>query len=106
VIDDRFSQPHALHWADLDGDGQDELITGKRKWAHNGRDPGGDEPPALYYYEWDPHSLRFTRHTIDVGSVGTGLQIRTADMNRDGRVDIVVAGKSGTYLLVNEGAQE
>lgn len=106
VIDDQFSQPHALHWADLDSDGQDDLITGKRKWAHNGNDPGGDEPPALYYYEWDPHALHFTRHTIDVGSVGTGLQIRTADMNRDGRVDIVVAGKSGTYLLINEGAQE
>ena len=46
------------------------------------------------------------RHGIDAGSVGTGLQIRTADMNRDGRVDIVVAGKSGTYLLLNEGRQE
>lgn len=105
-IDDRFSQPHALHWADLDGDGQDELITGKRKWAHNGNDPGGDEPPVLFYYEWNPQALAFTRHEIDVGRVGTGLQIRTADMNRDGRTDIVVAGKSGTYLLTNEGRPE
>ena len=105
LIDDSFSQPHALHWADLDGDGQDELITGKRKWAHNGKDPGGAEPPVLLYYDWDPQSLTFTRHSIDKGSVGTGLQIRTADMNRDERIDIVVAGKSGTYVLFNEGAQ-
>lgn len=104
LIDDRFSQAHALHWADLDNDGQDELITGKRKWAHNGEDPGGGDPPALYYYEWEAQSLTFTRHVIDEGNVGTGLQIRTADMNRDGQIDIVVAGKSGTYLLINEGA--
>ena len=102
LIDDSFSQVHALHWADLDNDGQDELITGKRKWAHNGKDPGGANPAVLYYYEWNPQSLTFTRHLIDKG-VGTGLQVRTADMNRDERVDIVVAGKSGTYVLFNEG---
>jgi len=61
---------------------------------------------VLYYYTWNPQALAFTRHEIDVGRVGTGLQIRTADMNRDGRIDIVVAGKSGTYLLTNEGRPE
>ncbi|MHC4123857.1 MAG: FG-GAP repeat domain-containing protein [Planctomycetota bacterium] len=47
--------------------------------------------------------MKFTRHTIDEGSVGCGLQIRTADMNADGRIDIIVAGKSGTYILFNKG---
>ena len=36
LIDDSFSQAHALAWADLDGDGKDDLITGKRVLAHNG----------------------------------------------------------------------
>ncbi len=42
-IDNTFSQPHALAWCDLNGDGQSELITGKRFRAHNGNDPGGGE---------------------------------------------------------------
>ena len=103
LIDDQWSQPHCLHMADLDGDGQDELITGKRVFAHNGRDPGGQDPPCLYYYKWDPDKKEFSRHTIDRGSVGGGLQVRTGDLNGDGRLDIAVAGKSGTYILFNEG---
>ncbi len=103
LIDKSFSQPHALHMADIDGDGEEELITGKRVYAHNGRDPGGMEEPVLYYYNWDKQSNRFERHTIVEGSAGTGLQIRTGDMNGDGRLDIVVAGKSGTYVVFNEG---
>jgi hypothetical protein len=103
LIDDSFSQPHTLHLADIDGDGAEDLITGKRVYAHNGRDPGGEEPPVLYYYTWNKKKLKFTRHTIDEGSAGTGLQIQTADLNGDGRLDIAVAGKSGTYVIINEG---
>ncbi|MGI9352548.1 MAG: ThuA domain-containing protein, partial [Rhizobiaceae bacterium] len=105
LIDASFSQSHALHWADLDGDGEGELITGKCFRAHNGRDPGGNEPPCLYSYILNPARLKFTRHTIDMGRVGTGRQIRTADLNDDGRLDIAVAGKSGTYILFNKGTQ-
>lgn len=103
TIDDAFSQPHCLHFADLDGDGRDELITGKRYFAHNGGDPGGREPPCLFYYSWNAESKSFARHVIDRGSIGTGLQIRTADLNGDGRTDIAVPGKSGTYVLLNLG---
>jgi len=103
LIDDSFSQPHSLHWADLDGDGDDELITGKRVYAHNGNDPGGEEPPCIYYFKWREDMRRFDKYVIDEGRVGGGLQIRTADLNNDQRLDIAVAGKSGTYLLFNLG---
>ena len=92
-----------LHLADIDGDGEDELITGKRVFAHNGKDPGGKEDPVLYYYNWDAKQKRFDRKTIVEGSAGTGLQIATGDLNGDGRLDIAVAGKSGTYVIFNEG---
>ena len=107
LIDDSWSQAHSMAWADLDGDGRGELITGKRVRGHGGRDPGADEPPALYCYSWDPDAKQFVRYPIaPPGSgVGTGMQICVADMNDDGRPDIVVAGKTGTYLLINEGSR-
>lgn len=100
-IDETYSQPHSLAWADLTGDGQPELITGKRYYAHNGKDPGGEEMPCLYYYTWDAKSMNFSRHTIEEGHVGTGLQIVVEDFDNDGDADLAVAGKSGTYLLSN-----
>jgi hypothetical protein len=102
-IDTTFSQVHSLHWADLDGDGTDELITGKRKWAHNDGDPGAADPAVVYYFKWNPQRQNFDRYAVAEGMVGTGLQIRTADLTGDGRIDIVVPGKSGTHLLVNMG---
>lgn len=102
-IDERYSQAHTVHFADLDGDGTDELISGKRVRAHNGKDPGGKESPCMYYYKWNADSKKFGRFAIDEGHVGTGLQIRTGDLNGDGKLDIAVAGKDGTWLLFNKG---
>lgn len=99
-IDDRYSQPHTLAWADLDADGQPELIAGKRYYAHNGRDPGGMEMPCLYYYKWNRKTKEFTRTTIEEGHVGCGLQLVVDKINDDDKVDIAVSGKSGTYLLL------
>lgn len=101
LIDRGFSQPHSLLLVDLTGDGKEELVTGKRYYAHNGGDPGGQDAPCLYYYRWDAAQQRFSRFVIEEGRVGTGLQIVTADFDQDGRSDLAVAGKSGTYLLMN-----
>jgi len=102
LVDRGFSQPHSMVFADLDGDGRDELITGKRYYAHNGNDPGGKELPCLYYYKWDAESNNFKRYVIDEGRVGTGLQIVVEDLNGNGKLDIAVAGKSGTYVLLQK----
>ncbi len=41
LIDSTFSQTHAAALADLNGDGLPDLLTGKRYFAHLGKDPGG-----------------------------------------------------------------
>ena len=101
LIDKSYSQPHALALADLNGDGRAELITGKRYYAHNGGDPGGQDMPLACYYEFDPKKLEFKKTIIEEGHVGIGLQIVCADLDQDGDIDIAVPGKSGTHLLFN-----
>jgi len=102
LIDDSFSQPHCLTRADLDGDGTLELITGKRIRAHNGGDPGSGAPPIMRYYVWNAAKKSFDAYTINQGAVGSGLQIRTVDLDADGDIDIAVAGKEGTQILWNQ----
>ncbi|MBT8043457.1 MAG: VCBS repeat-containing protein [Verrucomicrobiae bacterium] len=98
IIDKSWSQAHAIAWIDLDGDGNNELVTGKRVRGHSGKDPGSNEKPSIYYYTWDKKSQKFSRHLI-VEGVGTGLFIRSADLDQNGHPDLAVSGKSGTYLL-------
>jgi len=105
LIDDTWSQAHSMAWADLYGDGHGKLTTGKRVRGHGGRAPGAGEPACLYYYRWDAAAKQFVRYPITPpdANVGTGMQICVADLTSDRRPDIAVSGKTGTWLLVNQG---
>jgi hypothetical protein len=108
LIDDSWSQSHCIVAADLDGDGLSEFITGKRVRGHAGRDPGGQDPECLFYYKWNTSRGEFDRHAISDfgGGVGTGMQICVADLNEDKRPDIAVSGKTGTWVLINQGLNQ
>jgi len=106
MIDDSWSQAHALTLVDLNGDDRKDLITGKRYMAHNGKDPGEREPLGVYWYEYTVDSgarrVEWTRHVIDYSSrTGGGMQIPVADLDGDGDLDFAVAGKSGLFLFEN-----
>jgi len=107
-IDPFSSQYHTMQWTDIDNDGKDELITGKRYRAHNGRDPGSNDPIGLYYFKWNGES--FTKGIIDYGKPGVGkgagLVFFIADLHNSGRKDIVVAGKDGLYVFYNIGTDD
>jgi hypothetical protein len=106
TIDMAWSQAHASTLVDLNGDGQLELVTGKRFMAHNGSDPGEREPLGLYWFEHQPgngRNVEWIRHIIDFGGrMGGGMQIPVVDIDGDGDLDIVCAGKSGLFLAENE----
>jgi hypothetical protein len=105
VIDHSWSHAHASTLADMNGDGRADLVTGKRFQSRNVAAPGDDEPLGIYWYEFArtaAGAVTWTRHTIDFGSkAGGGMQIAVRDMDGDGDMDVVSAGKSGLFLAEN-----
>jgi hypothetical protein len=101
-IDHDWSQPHFLLLADLDNDGREELVTGKRYYAHNGHDPGGNDPRCIYYYKLNKSKRQWTRFTITQGEQpALGINTQAVDIDGDGDIDIVAPGKSGLFLFEN-----
>ena len=123
-IDGTFSQVHTLVYANLDGQGEPELITGKRVYAHES-EAGATDSSVVFYYQYDRPNAKWLKHTIfhgdpaakapadakdrwalkdfPRGSAGTGLQMSAIDIDGDGDLDLVCPGKSGLYLFENLG---
>lgn len=98
-----FTQPHALDLGDINGDGLPDLVVGKRMWAHG---PDGDiepgAPAVLYWFELnrEANQPRFIPHLVDDHS-GVGVQVTIADVNGDGKNDILSASKLGSFVFLN-----
>lgn len=106
LIDESFSQTHAMEFVDLTGDGQKEFITGKRFYAHNGHDPGGKEDVVMYWYEIKKQkgaAPEFISHEMVAGrDTGVGTQFQVRDINGDGFYDIILSNKKGVNVLFQE----
>ena len=88
--------------ADIDNDGIKDIVTGKCYYAHNGRDPGAEQPAVLYWFKATRNkdgSTEFIPYLIDSNS-GVGRQISTGDLNKDGKMDIVVGNKKGVFAFI------
>tara|TARA_B110000467_G_scaffold163926_1_gene191299 strand:+ start:124 stop:1299 length:1176 start_codon:yes stop_codon:yes gene_type:complete len=106
LIDKKISQLHALAWEDLNNDGKPEIITGKRYYAHSGKDRGAEDEIVIASFQpgMDENGkVSFKKEVLHTGQAGTGLYIQIADLNEDGNKEIIVPGKSGTHILWNKG---
>ena len=82
VIDSSFHDGHALVCADLNGDRNDEIVAGFR----------GQGTSLYVYYARDAAGKHWERQTLDTEMAAACVSI--ADMNGNGRPDVVAVGAS------------
>jgi len=82
VIDPDFHEGHALACADLDGDGDDEIVAGFR----------GPGTSLCVYYAAEASARNWEKQVVDAEMAASGVAI--ADINGDGRLDVVAIGAS------------
>ena len=84
VIDDSLVDGHTIWTADLNSDGDDEIIAGFR---------GGKHSVFLYYFDHD----QWSKQVLDDGGIAAAA-CAPADLNGDGRIDVACIGSATANL--------
>ena len=92
VIDDTFQDGHAVEVADFDGDGTDEVVAGMR----------GEAASTYLYVAESPPGDQWKRQDLDAGGMAAAA-CDIADINGDGRLDIVCIGARTANIKWYEG---
>ncbi|MGH9159888.1 MAG: FG-GAP-like repeat-containing protein [Vicinamibacteraceae bacterium] len=100
-----FSQLHGSAHADVDGDGIEDFIVGKRFWSHldSHTDPDSYGDPVLYWY-------RTVRNRKAAGGAelvpelihnrsGVGSHALAIDLDKDGAMDVATPTRFGTFIF-------
>jgi hypothetical protein len=89
VLDDQLRWGHAVWCADLDGDGDEELIIGVRDDLSA---KPNERRGVRIYKALDGRGAKWARRIIEDGGVAVE-DLAAADLNADGRPDIVAVGR-------------
>jgi hypothetical protein len=117
-VETDFGQFHTMELGDLNGDGKPDLVSGKRLFAHHGRDTSCYDPLFAFWY--DIKGGKFERHVLSYNhipwysgeeninpapnyAIAVGMKLNIADMDKDGHNDIVISGKGGLYIFYYRG---
>jgi FG-GAP-like repeat len=92
VIDDTFQDGHAVEVADFDGDGTDEVVAGFR----------GEAASTYLYVAASSQGDQWKRQDLDAGGMAAAA-CDIADLNADGRLDIVCIGARTANIKWYEG---
>jgi hypothetical protein len=102
-IDKSWYQSHNLEFEDMDGDGDPDLISGKR-WG--GWGPNEKAANNVFWYALTPGAANpWTRHVVTFNEkIGMGNKGGVRDMDKDGDLDLVVTSgdAEGTCLFVSQ----
>jgi hypothetical protein len=104
LIDDKLKWGHAVWCADLDGKWDNEIIVGVRD---NLSDEPGKRRGVRIYKALDKKGTRWARHIVEDGGVAVEA-LAVADLNGDGRPDIVAVGRQTKNVRIywNEGIKK
>ena len=106
VIDESWTQAHALVLADLDGDGagradRGQVHLGAQRRRSRRRRPTGDLLLHLGSGRAEVHAPHNRRSRAS--NIGLGRQYSVIDLNSDGRLDITAPSKQGLWVFFNQG---
>ena len=99
VLDDSLIDAHALACADFLGSGQDQIVVGWRAMNRPGAQVG-----IKLFTPLDPEGRAWSQTLIDDNSMACE-DLTVADLNGDGRLDIVASGRAtkNVKIYFNEG---
>ncbi len=92
VIDEQLRWGHGVAFADLDGDGNDELIIGVRD-DPNKTDKFTERRGVRVYKALDENGAKWQRQIIDNGGIAVE-DLTAVDLNGDGKIAIVAVGRA------------
>lgn len=88
VIEDQLVWGHALAWADIDGDGTQELAVGWR-----------DKPGGIAVYDLDNTGKVLRKTVVENANMATE-DMTVADLNGDGKPEIIASGRRTANVII------